>query len=133
MGLLLPLEYGLTNQMFCQRARAYLLSDANLDTPIWGRADFGCNCYASGELSFQEALIPRAYRAILKYFETVAANPDYEEVPQNIPDPREEGEGAGKGADMTEEERVQATLAAMKVDGHDGENFSVEVKHNPEP
>ncbi|MCJ1356091.1 MAG: hypothetical protein MMC33_006085 [Icmadophila ericetorum] len=115
-----------------RRARAYLTSEQSIDTPLWGRSDFGCNCFSSGEISFQESLIPRCHRSILKYFEMVAENPDYEEIKQDLPVPGSGDGKDGEGADVTEEEHVQAVLAAMKLEGGVGENISVEVKHNPE-
>ena len=62
----------------------------------------------------------------------VAENPDYEEIKQDLPEPGSGDGKDGEGADVTEEEHVQAVLAAMKLEGGVGENISVEVKHNPE-
>ena len=50
-----------------QRARAYIISQEPLDTPLTGRDEFGCNCYASGETTYVERTMPMAYKSILTY------------------------------------------------------------------
>ena len=50
-----------------QRARAYIISQEPLDTPLTGRDEFGCNCYASGETTYVERTMPMAYKSMLTY------------------------------------------------------------------
>lgn len=66
--------------MMLQRARAYLLSDQPIDTPLAARGDFGCNCYSSGETTHLERVMPMAYKSILTFFTMAAEIPGYEEV-----------------------------------------------------
>ena len=67
-----------------QRGRAYLISPEPLDAPLTGRDEFGCNCFSSGEPSYVELIMPRAYRSMLDYFKVIADNPGYEAEPQNF-------------------------------------------------
>ncbi|MCJ1383649.1 hypothetical protein MMC17_006763 [Xylographa soralifera] len=67
-----------------RRGRAYLISPENLDAPLTGRDEFGCNCFSSGEPSYVELIMPRAYKSMLDYFKVVADNPGYEAEPQNF-------------------------------------------------
>ncbi|KAL8825643.1 MAG: hypothetical protein Q9191_004292 [Dirinaria sp. TL-2023a] len=63
-----------------RRGRVYLLSDEPVDTPLMGRENFGCNCYSSGEPSYTECIMPKAYSSILAFFSLVATVPGYAEI-----------------------------------------------------
>ncbi|KAL8794727.1 MAG: hypothetical protein Q9195_002681 [Heterodermia aff. obscurata] len=65
---------------WARRARAYLISEEPLDTPLTGRNEFGCNCYASGERVYVERTMPMAYKSMLTFFDMAANIPGYEEV-----------------------------------------------------
>ena len=67
-----------------QRGRAYLISPENLDVPLTGRNEFGCNCFSSGEPSYVELIMPKAYKSMLDYFKVVTDNPGYEAEPQDF-------------------------------------------------
>lgn len=69
-----------------QRGRAYLLSKEPLDTPLPGRAEYGCNCYSAGEPLYTECILPVAKESFLRYFDIVAKVPSYEEVEVLVPD-----------------------------------------------
>ena len=69
-----------------QRARAYIVSPEDLDYPLTGRDDFGCNCYSAGEAYHLECVMPRAYKSMIRYFQMVADDPRYEAVEQYIPE-----------------------------------------------
>ena len=70
----------LKSLIFPQRARVYLLSDEPVDTPLTGRETFGCNCYSSGEASYTELIMPKAYTNILTFFKLAADVPGYAEI-----------------------------------------------------
>lgn len=53
--------------MIEQRARAYLISQEPLETPLSGRDEFGCNCYSSGETTYVERIMPMAHKKMLGY------------------------------------------------------------------
>ena len=63
-----------------QRARAYLTHHESLDTPLYGRDQLGCNCFSSGEPTFTENIMPRAYKSMLAYFQLVNDVPGYYET-----------------------------------------------------
>ena len=63
-----------------QRARAYLTHNEPLDTPLYGRDQLGCNCFSSGEPTFTENIMPRAYKSMLAYFQLVNDVPGYHET-----------------------------------------------------
>lgn len=63
-----------------KKCRAYLISDSPLETPTTGRETFGCNCYASGEDSYQENGIVKSWRSMLDWFNLLHANPAHEEI-----------------------------------------------------
>ena len=64
-----------------RRTRAYLEeSDAEVDTPITGRAKFGCNCFAAGDPGFAECVVPNAWKNILAFFKVAADTPGYEDL-----------------------------------------------------
>ncbi|KAF3490910.1 uncharacterized protein GIQ15_00427 [Arthroderma uncinatum] len=62
------------------RCRAYLISEAELDQPVAGRYEYGCNCYSSGESKNVECIIPRAYGSMLKWLDHMSENPGLKEV-----------------------------------------------------
>lgn len=68
----------------------YLTHHDPLGTPLYGRAEIGCNCYSSGEDKYAECILPRTYTEVLKYFDMVDANPTHEEVDMKIQKPGEE-------------------------------------------
>lgn len=72
--------------MVSQRGRAYLISKEPIDTPLSGRAQYGCNCYSSGEPLYSECIMPVAQERFLAYFDLVAKVPGYEEMEVPIPD-----------------------------------------------
>ncbi|KAI5289507.1 hypothetical protein KEM52_000761 [Ascosphaera acerosa] len=74
-----------------RRARAYLLSDEALDTPVEGAAQLGVNCYSAGEGAFAECIVPAAYKSMLKWLAIMHAHPRLGE--KAIPLPLQEGEG----------------------------------------
>lgn len=63
-----------------ERGRAYLLSKEPIDTPLSGGAEYGCNCYSSGEPLYTECIMPVAKERFLRYFDLVAKVPGYEET-----------------------------------------------------
>ena len=63
-----------------QRARAYLIHNEPVETPLNGRAQLGCNCFSSGEATFTENIMPRAYKSMLAFFQMVNDIPGYFEV-----------------------------------------------------
>ncbi|OQV03164.1 Arb2 domain-containing protein isoform 2 [Cladophialophora immunda] len=63
-----------------RRCRAYFVSQSPVETPIAGRQEFGCNCYASGEHSYQESAIVSCWRHILDWFNMLYVNQGHEEV-----------------------------------------------------
>lgn len=62
-----------------RRCRAYFVTDSVIETPIAGREKFGCNCYSSGESSFQDSAMVRCWRHILDWFNMLHTKSDYEE------------------------------------------------------
>jgi hypothetical protein len=63
-----------------KRCRAYFVSQSEVEKPIVGREQFGCNCYASGEHHVEESVFVRSWRHILDWFDMLHVNPGYEEV-----------------------------------------------------
>ncbi|KAL9033059.1 MAG: hypothetical protein Q9214_007693 [Letrouitia sp. 1 TL-2023] len=63
-----------------QRARAYVVSDEPVETPLTGREDFGCNVYSAGENAHVECTTPKAYKKILQFFKLVEDVPGYREL-----------------------------------------------------
>ncbi|KAJ9609152.1 hypothetical protein H2200_006924 [Cladophialophora chaetospira] len=63
-----------------KRCRAYFVFQSPVETPIAGRQEYGCNCYASGERSIQESTMVRCWRHILDWFNVLHVNPEHEEV-----------------------------------------------------
>ena len=63
-----------------QRARAYLTHNEPIDTPLIGRNELGCNCFSSGESTFTENIMPRAYKSMLAYFQLMNDVPGYYET-----------------------------------------------------
>ncbi|KAL2426083.1 hypothetical protein ABEF95_010706 [Exophiala dermatitidis] len=67
-------------EFLSRRCRAYFVNGAPLETPIVGRETYGCNCYSSGEASYQENAMVRCWRSILDWFNLLYANPEHEEA-----------------------------------------------------
>ncbi|KAH0844174.1 hypothetical protein AYO21_11530 [Fonsecaea monophora] len=63
-----------------KRCRAYFVYHSAIETPIAGREEFGCNCYASGEHAYTENAIARCWRHMLDWFNMLYLNPEHEEV-----------------------------------------------------
>ena len=73
-----------------QRGRAYLIHNEPVETPLHGRSEVGCNCFSSGEATFTECIMPRAYKSMLAYFKMVNDFPGYFEVENLVPEEKEE-------------------------------------------
>lgn len=73
-----------------QRARAYLIHHAPVETALHGRNELGCNCFSSGESSFTECIMPRAYKSMLKFFQMVHDIPNYYEAEMVVPQDEED-------------------------------------------
>lgn len=69
----------------CQRVRTYLIHNEPVETPLAGRHELGCNCFSSGESTFTECIMPRAYKSMLAYFQLVNDCPGYFEAELDIP------------------------------------------------
>lgn len=67
-------------KVFVKRARAYVVSDEPVETPLTGQEDFGCNVYSAGENAHVECTTPKAYQKILQFFKLVEDVPGYIEV-----------------------------------------------------
>ncbi|KAK2766505.1 hypothetical protein FQN53_006722 [Emmonsiellopsis sp. PD_33] len=84
------------------RCRAYSLSSKPLDTPIPGRYDFGCNCYASGEGLNVECIMPRAWRSMVGWLDGMYVEGEGEEVvsvwEEGCGEEEREGEGDAGGS-----------------------------------
>ena len=76
-----------------KRTRAYFVHPSPIETPISGREEFGCNCYASGEHSYPENTIVRSWRHILDWFDMLYVNKGFEEIEFVV------AEGDGEGAE----------------------------------
>ena len=63
-----------------KRCRGYFVSRSPIETPMVGREEHGCNCYASGEHHYQENAFVRCWKHILDWFNMLHVNPEYEEV-----------------------------------------------------
>ena len=63
-----------------------MLSKEPVDTPLTGRAEYGCNCYSAGEPLYTECIMPVAKERMLRYFDLVAKVPGYEEIEVPMPD-----------------------------------------------
>lgn len=50
------------------RCRGYVVNEAPLGTLVEGRAEYGCNVYASGEQMYVECIMIRAWRDMLDWF-----------------------------------------------------------------
>lgn len=88
-----------------RRCRAYLVSDAEVDTPIFeimrrtqllsademteisvtGREMYGYNCYASGEKFYSECIMVEAWKSMLSWFKMVHAVPGFAELEMEPP------------------------------------------------
>lgn len=68
-----------------QRARAYLVHNVSVETALHGREELGCNCFSSGESTFTECIMPRAYKSMLAYFQMVHDIPGYYETEMLVP------------------------------------------------
>ena len=71
--------------LFLKRARAYLIHESLVETPLAGRQELGCNCFSSGESTFTECIMPRSYQSMLSFFQLVNDIPSYFEAESEIP------------------------------------------------
>lgn len=67
------------------RCRAYFLSGQPTDTPIAGRRDRGCNCYASGEDTNAEDVMPNAQANVLAFLNAMT-DQDVVEADNMVPE-----------------------------------------------
>ena len=67
-----------------KRARAYLIHDVPVETPLAGRQELGCNCFSSGESTHTECVMPRCYKSMLSFFQLVNDIPGYFEAELEI-------------------------------------------------
>ncbi|KAJ5095618.1 Arb2 domain-containing protein [Penicillium alfredii] len=65
-----------------RRCRGYLVGPNVLGTPEAGYVEHGCNCYASGEDSFTECIMPKAWRHMLSWLDKLQVDPSYQEQPR---------------------------------------------------
>ncbi|PHH90626.1 hypothetical protein CDD83_3143 [Cordyceps sp. RAO-2017] len=117
---------GLTNpafkDFFAKRARAYLVSDQPLDTPLApptgndyeGIPSLGCPCYSSSEPHHIELIPVRALAPAMAYVEAAATTPGFENPPivvaeRRRPDQVPEHEVAWD--DVPEHEKPSVSLA----------------------
>ena len=76
-----PVLYVFTDMLSIQQhARAYLIHNEPVETPLHGRAQLGCNCFSSGEATFTECIMPCAYKSMLAFFQLVNDVPGYFEA-----------------------------------------------------
>ncbi|EXJ64388.1 hypothetical protein A1O7_00724 [Cladophialophora yegresii CBS 114405] len=71
-------------EFLSKRCRAYFVSQSQIEKPIAGREQFGCNCYASGERHVEESALVRSWRHILDWSDMLHVNPGYEEVEYEV-------------------------------------------------
>ncbi|KAL2054147.1 hypothetical protein ABVK25_005686 [Lepraria finkii] len=67
-------------EFWSKHACAYLIHNEPVETPLHGRAQLGCNCFSSGEATFTECIMPRAYKSMLAFFQLVNDVPGYFEA-----------------------------------------------------
>lgn len=79
-------------EFLSRHSRAYFVNSASLETPVPGRETFGCNCYSSGEDSYQENAMVRCWPSMLDWFNVLYANPEHEEVEFLVSDPSGQAE-----------------------------------------
>ena len=60
------------------------MSASRTETPLTGRALYGCNCYASGEELYEENVIVKSWGSMLDWFNILHANPTFAEVNVDI-------------------------------------------------
>ncbi|KAF7506062.1 hypothetical protein GJ744_012309 [Endocarpon pusillum] len=89
------------------RCRAYVVDKATIGTLVEGRAEFGCNVYASGEQHYVECIIIRAWRHMLDWFGRLSRGEDGVEEKWEMPESElrkesgeEEGHVVGKVDEM---------------------------------
>lgn len=63
------------------RCRAWVRSDLPLGSHEIGIGAHGCNCYAAGETTHINAMLPRSLEKVLMWMELMHANPSMKEVP----------------------------------------------------
>ncbi|KAK2867998.1 hypothetical protein FQN49_003260 [Arthroderma sp. PD_2] len=106
MNHLHPPEFA---EFISTRCRAYLISEAELDQPVAGRYEYGCNCYSSGEPKNVECIIPQAYKSMLKWLKDMSENPELKEVEvfiseeAGIPEPGNDNKAGDDGGAVVEE------------------------------
>ncbi len=81
------------------RCRGYAVSEAPLGTLVEGRAEYGCNIYASGEHHYVECIMIKAWKDMLDWFGKLSREEDGAEEKWEMPEPRmgkEHGEMEGE-------------------------------------
>ena len=73
-----------------KRCRAYFVHRASIETPVVGREEHGCNCYASGEHHYPENTFVRCWGHVLDWFNMLHVSPEYEEVKFEVVERTEE-------------------------------------------
>lgn len=82
------------------RCRAYVVSDKPAGTLVEGRAEYGCNVYASGEKLYVECIIVRAWRDMLGWLGKLGGGEEgCEEVWEMPEEDGKEGKGDGGRVD----------------------------------
>jgi hypothetical protein len=108
------------SQFISTRCRSYVVHEANRGTLVEGRADHGCNVYASGEHQYVECIMVRAGEEMLKWLGRLSAGVEGAEerweMPMSISEPgidvgnevekgkeKEEGMNGGDEAERSHE------------------------------
>lgn len=84
------------------RCRGYVVHRAALGTLVEGRAEYGCNIYASGEHWYVECIMIRAWRDMLDWFGRLARGEEGAEEKWEMPDSGlvgGNGDGENEGGD----------------------------------
>lgn len=68
-----------------------------------GRDLYGCNCYSSGEDSYQENAIVRSWGSMLDWFDILHKNPEFEEIEFIYVNNEEDAVELGWPAEITQE------------------------------
>jgi hypothetical protein len=78
------LDSGSFAEFVSTRCRAYVLSGKQVDWPMPGALDYGCNTYSSGEELNEECIIVSAWKSMLVWLDRLHADPTYKEVQVTI-------------------------------------------------
>lgn len=94
------------------RCRGYVVHEAPLGTLVEGRAEFGCNLYASGEHLNVESIMVRAWRDILDWFGRLFRSEEGAEEKWEMPVPACRSFTAAKGHTGTVDDGWAPSLIA---------------------